>query len=323
MTMTFHYLAELSNLVIFFLVTLSLFTCSLFWLLFAAALFATVHFNHVQLHLTNCKAKRGETALVTGASRGIGSEIAKVLASFGYNLVLVGRNEQNLIKVASECTSINKDIKVEVVVLDLAVDGAPQLLYEHCTTKNVHIDYLINNAGLGLCDSIAETDFAEVTRMLHLNVVALTQLTHLFLPSMIKNKTGGILNIGSVAGEVPTPRFAIYGATKTYVRNFTASLWWECRSTGVKVSLCEPGGVATEFIPRSKYDTTWWAKWGVGRDVHFVAEIAVKGLMSDQMIVIPRALNVILVYASSFLPHVLNLWFVNWLHRKVRNDKEH
>src|SRR5476651_2165747 len=191
-------------------------------------------------------AVNNETVLITGASSGIGLELAKCFAADGCRLILVARNREAMEKLAEEFRLKNK---IEVIVLpaDLSLPETPKRIFEKLSAQKISVDVLVNNAGFGTHGSFLETSLPRQLEMLQVNIAALTELTGLFLPGMIERKRGGILNVGSVAGFLPGPNMAVYFASKAFVLSFTEALSEELGGTGVNVSVFCPGATETNF----------------------------------------------------------------------------
>ena len=190
---------------------------------------------------------KSKTAVITGASSGIGLGYAHELAKRGANLVLVARSENVLERVASELMAAHK-IQVEVVALDLSNLDSGEKLVEILANKNLNADILINNAGFGTNNRLAKEDRQKLQKQIILNVATLVDLTAAFLPEMLKRDQGVILNIGSTASYQPVPGMAVYAATKAFVRSFTEAVWGEVEGTNVKVLTVNPGATETEFF---------------------------------------------------------------------------
>ncbi len=186
------------------------------------------------------------TALVTGASSGIGREFAKQLAARNIRPVLTSRNLKKLEELRKEIESIYR-ITAEVIPIDLSVTGSADELIEECEKRNLDIDILINNAGVGMFGMSAEQESPKIESMLTLNVISLTTLSSRFAAKMKEKGGGYILNVGSLAGNQPTPLFSSYAASKGYVHNFSAALRRELKACGVKVTCLVPGYVGTNF----------------------------------------------------------------------------
>jgi short-subunit dehydrogenase len=187
-----------------------------------------------------------KTALITGASSGIGKELARIHASKGGNLVLVARRENELESLRSELEEKFK-VKVDVLQQDLSVEGAAQTVYEFCKDKNIKVDYLMNNAGFGGHGNFADRPLEKDIEMIHLNIRSLVQLSHLFIQDMKKRNSGKILNTASTAGFLPGPLQATYFSTKAFVVSFTKAISHELKPLGISVTALCPGPVKTEF----------------------------------------------------------------------------
>lgn len=196
-----------------------------------------------------------EIALITGASSGIGAEFAKIHASKGGDLILVARR---LDKLEALRVELIKQYSIDVVLIekDLSVPGAGTEVFTEVLDKGLSITYLFNNAGFGGIGNFHERNWSEDLAMINLNIVALTELTRLFLPQMIANKKGYILNVSSTASLMPGPLQAVYYATKAFVTSFSNAIHEELRSTGVSVTALLPGATKTEFGEVSGMDKT-------------------------------------------------------------------
>ena len=186
------------------------------------------------------------TALITGASSGIGRALARVFARDGYALVLVARRLAVLEELAAEL-SRDHGVTVRVMAIDLAEPDAAMRLFADLQQSGVVVDVLVNNAGFGMQGAFAALPADRQLQMIHLNVTALTALTRLLLPSMLERGKGGVLNVGSTAGFQPGPFMAVYYATKAFVVSFSEAIADEFTGTGVVVSCLAPGATATRF----------------------------------------------------------------------------
>lgn len=191
-------------------------------------------------------ATHSATALITGASSGIGRSFAYLFARDGYGLVLVARRGEALEELAAEL-SREHGVTVRVMAIDLALADAPARLAADLQQAGVGVDVLVNNAGFGLQGAFAALPVDRQLQMIHLNVAALTALTRLFLPAMLERGGGGILNVGSTAGFQPGPFMAVYYATKAYVVSFSEALADELSGSGLRVTCLAPGPTATAF----------------------------------------------------------------------------
>jgi len=186
------------------------------------------------------------TALITGASSGIGLELARVFAADGVDVILSARSEDKLQALAQEVTEAH-GVKAEVIVADLSVPGETQKVYDQVKEQGWDVDYLVNNAGFGVYGGFAETDWPDEANMLQVNIVALSHLTKLFVSDLIAKGHGRILNVASTAAFQPGPMMAMYFATKAYVLSFSNALSNELKGTGVTVTALCPGATETGF----------------------------------------------------------------------------
>ena len=187
-----------------------------------------------------------ETVLITGASSGIGLELARCFAADGCRLVLLARNIQALEKLEEE---LRRDYKVEATVLtaDLSLPETPKMVFSHLKDRGISMDILVNNAGFGLMGAFEKLPLQRQLEIIQVNISALVALTGLFLPGMIKRRHGGILNVGSVAGFLPGPNMAVYFATKAFVMSFTEALAEELCHSGLAITNLCPGSTETNF----------------------------------------------------------------------------
>jgi short-subunit dehydrogenase len=202
------------------------------------------------------------TALVTGASSGLGEEFARLFAADGVDLVLVARRRDRMEALATELRGARK-ISVHVIAADLAVPAEVERVVREVQALPVEIEFLVNNAGLGRVGAFAEGPLDAQMVMVDVNVRALVRLTHAFLPGMIARRRGQVLNIGSTAGLQPGPFGAVYYATKAFVNSFTEALAHELKGTGVTATVSLPGATATEFASVAGSGTTPLFKSGV------------------------------------------------------------
>ncbi|MGA7377613.1 MAG: SDR family oxidoreductase, partial [Candidatus Sulfotelmatobacter sp.] len=230
------------------------------------------------------------TALITGASGGIGYELAKLFAKDHYNLVLVARSSDKLNQVASQLRQ-QFGLNVEAMALDLAEDQSVKMLFEHLKGEKLEVDVLVNNAGFGVFGEFAEMPEEEILGQVQLNVVALTHLTRLFLPAMIERRQGKIMNVASTAAFQPGPLMAVYYATKAYVLSFSEALANEVAGTGVVVSCFCPGATDTGFQKRAGIENSRLFKKIGAMNVETVARDGYRGLMAGKTLVISGTRN--------------------------------
>src|SRR6184192_114909 len=219
-----------------------------------------------------------QTALVTGGSGGIGLEIAKVLARKGFDLVLVARNRDALEAAAGQIEG-KYEVRAHVFAADLRRREAPEEIFDFLHNENVPIHILVNNAGFGLGGEFAETELTRELEMIQVNIAALTHLTKLFLPAMIKRRSGRILNVASTAAFQPGPLMAVYYATKAYVLSFSEALAEELRHTGVTVTALCPGPTRTEFATSAHVTNSRLFSLFGSADAGEVAEYGVRAMM--------------------------------------------
>lgn len=196
-----------------------------------------------------------KVALITGASSGIGKELARLHASRGGDLVLVARSEDKLAALAAELRSAH-GVRVDVVAKDLVQAGAAREVHDEVKAAGIAVDYLINNAGFGGQGAFHERRWADDLAMIQLNVVALSELTRLFLPDFVARGSGRVLNVSSTACLMGGPLQAVYYATKAYVTSFSNAIAEELRGTGVTVTALLPGATETEFARSAEMDKT-------------------------------------------------------------------
>lgn len=196
-----------------------------------------------------------KTALITGASSGIGKELAKIHAKNGGNLVMVARSG-NTLKALKQAFESAHNISVLVIEKDLTKENAASEVYEEVISAGITVDYLINNAGFGGIGNFHERKWQDDLDMIKLNIIALTELTRKFLPDMVARKSGKILNVSSTASKMPGPLQAVYYATKAYVTSFSNAIAQEVESANVTVTTLMPGATETGFGEVSGMDKT-------------------------------------------------------------------
>jgi uncharacterized protein len=187
-----------------------------------------------------------KTALITGASHGIGYELAKIHAQNEDNLILVARSGNKLNEIKAELEDQNR-VKVYTITKDLSLQGAARDIYDEVKNQGLEVDYLINNAGFGDFSLFGESDWSRQAQMINLNVLTLTYFTWLFLPDMIKRKSGKIMNLASTASFVPGPSMSVYFATKSFVLSFSEAVNEEVRKLGITVTALCPGPTHSGF----------------------------------------------------------------------------
>lgn len=252
---------------------------------------------------TSGKTSQG-TALVTGASGGIGLEFAKLLAKDDYNLVLVARSRDKLDQIKAELEK-RRGITVRVIAKDLADPRAPEEIYAELGQVGVPIDILVNNAGYALYNPYAEEDKQKIIDMLQVNIMALSNLTRLFLPAMLERKHGRVLNMGSTAAFVPGPLMAVYYASKAYVLSFSEALAEEVKGTGVTVTVLCPGATESGFQKRAGMEGSRLVS---GRQLPSAASVARAGydaMMKGKTLEVPGLGNKAVPFFARLTPRSL------------------
>ena len=223
------------------------------------------------------------TALITGASGGIGKELALIHAEKGGNLIVVARREDKLNELKSEIESQYK-VKVDLIALDLSVPGAAKSLFDSVNDKGLQVDFLINNAGFGLRGMFHELPWERQLQMMQLNMIALSELCYLFLPGMIERNSGKILNTSSTASFMPGPLQAVYFSTKAYVTYLGNAIAEELSDTNISVTTLMPGATETEFAKTADMEDTGLFKKAVS--ARSVAEDGYEAMIKGKLDVI-------------------------------------
>jgi len=244
-----------------------------------------------------------KTALITGASAGIGLEFARIHASKGDNLVLIARRGAMLADVKSELES-KFNISVYNIVKDLSVKGAAKEVYDEVKKQDIKIDYLINNAGFGDFGLFAGSKWEKQEDMINLNITALAHLTWLFLPEMISRGEGKILNVSSLAAFQPGPTMSVYFASKAFVLSFSEAINNEVRDKGITVTALCPGSVESNFHAVVLGDPNL-VKDRKMLKAKEIAEIGYRAMMKGKSVMIPGFKNAFLIFASRFAPREL------------------
>lgn len=257
------------------------------------------------------------TALITGASNGIGLELAKVHASKGGDLVLVARNISKLGALKIELESQYK-IKVYIIGKDLAQDNAAYEVYQETTAEKIQIDYLINNAGFGDFGMFVETDWIKELQMINLNITTLTHLTKLYLKDMVARRKGKIMNVASTAAFQSGPTMAVYYATKAFVLSFSEAIDNEVRDNGVTVTTLCPGATESGFQAAASMEESSLVKGKKLPTSKEVANYGYKAMMSGKTVAIHGLMNWIMATSVRFTPRAL----VVKITRKIQ-DKAH
>lgn len=223
--------------------------------------------------------KRKQTALITGATSGIGKELAALFAKANYEMVIVARSEERLKETAAELKYLGSP-KVITISCDLSVAGNAQKLYDQIKEQNIRIDVLVNDAGAGEHGFFKETSLEQELAIIQLNVISLVHLTKLYLKEMVERNNGKILQLASISSYQPTPLLAVYAATKAFVLSFTDALINELKDTGVTMTALIPGATDTEFFVRAHAENVKATE--NMEDAAVVAEIGFDALMNGK-----------------------------------------
>jgi short-subunit dehydrogenase len=246
------------------------------------------------------------TALITGASNGIGLELAKIHASKGGDLVLVARNKSKLdeLKIALEKQF---GVSVYIICKDLSAINSAQEVYEETTRRNIQVDYLINNAGFGDFGIFTETDWDKELQMIHLNITTLTLFTKLYLQDMVKRRSGKIMNVASTAAFQPGPTMAVYCATKAYVLSFTEAVSNEVSDKGITITALCPGATETGFQTAGGMDESKLFKGKKLPTAKEVADYGYTSMIKGKTVAIHGIMNYIMSNSVRFIPRALVL----------------
>lgn len=252
------------------------------------------------------------TALITGASGGIGLELARIFAQDSIDLILVARSADKLQAIQADFQD-RYQVKVTIYSKDLSEASAPEALYQEIQAAGLTVDYLVNNAGFGEYGLFTETDWGRELRMIQLNIVALTYLTKRFIQDMTDRGAGRIMNVASTAAFQPGPLMAVYFATKAYVLSFSEALANEAADAGVTVTVLCPGPTATGFIQASGTE-----KSGLFNSTRLptpdrVARFGYNAMMRGRAVAVHGLINKILVQAVRLTPRFLARWILRQL----------
>lgn len=248
-------------------------------------------------------SQTNETVLITGASSGIGLELAHLFAADRSNLVLVARSRDKLDSLAEELRKAH-GVNVLVLAKDLCDPAAPPEILAALTAQNIDIDVLVNNAGFGAIGPVASVGTKTLMEMIQVNVAALAHLTRLLLPKMLERHRGGILNVGSTAAFQPGPNMAVYYATKAFVLSFTEALAEELLGSGVTATCLAPGPTATQFGAVSGMEQSLAFKLGT-MDAKSVASLGYRGFRHGKPLVITGLKNKLGTVAVRLLPRAI------------------
>jgi len=256
------------------------------------------------------------TVLITGASGGIGYELAKLFARDHHNLVLVARSADKLAQISTELQA--HGVTVKTIALDLAAPPSPQFLFDQLQREGIIVDILINNAGFGAFGEFAQMPEKEILGQIDLNIRALTELTRLFLPAMVKRRSGRIMNVSSTAAFQPGPLMAVYYATKAYVLSFSEAITNELRHSGVTVTCFCPGATHTDFAKRAGVENSRLFKQLGAMSAEKVALDGYRAVMEGRTLAICGIHNWVVAQSSRFAPRKMVTAVSRWVAEKVQ-----
>jgi hypothetical protein len=258
-----------------------------------------------------------KTALITGASFGIGAAFARELAARKTDVVLVARSEDKLQQIAKELQE-QFQVQVEVIVQDLTTPGATQSIYDTVTKKGLTIDLLINNAGFGDYGAFVERKLQRQTEMIQLNITVLVELSYLFLSGMKQRGSGGIINVASIAGFQPLPYLSVYAATKAFVLSFSEALWAENKDAGVRILALCPGPTESNFFKVAEFPSSFTNQNGNrSTPAEEVVRDALKVLEKNQPTLVTGGFgNQVIVNLPRFFPRD---WLVSAVEKQFKN----
>lgn len=254
--------------------------------------------------------------IITGASSGIGMELAKIFAKNNHHLLLVARSEDKLKSLAEELRSKHK-VEVKLLALDLSNYSAAKEIFNYCEKENLNVTHLVNNAGFGDFGFFVNSSWPKQEQMINLNITTLTYLTHLFLPAMVKNKSGKILNVASTAAFQPGPTMSVYYATKAYVLHFSEAIANELEGTGVSVTALCPGATESGFQTLAAMEESKLVKNKKLPSSEEVANYGYQAMHKGKKVAIHGTMNYIMANSIRFTPRNLVLKIVRFMQDKV------
>lgn len=260
--------------------------------------------------------KKGQTVLITGATTGIGFQLARLFAMNGYHLVTVARNESKLDQLQHAWTT-EFGIDIHTIAQDLSHPNAVNEIITYLEKKQLQIDILVNNAGFGLFGPFIDTSIEQELEMIQVNIATLTHLTKFIAKKMVNNQSGKILNVASVAAFQPGPLMSVYFATKAYVLSFSEALTNELAEHGIQVSVLCPGPTHTGFEQRANLKQSKLFERNV-MQAEEVARTAYQQFLTGKSMIIPGKTNWMLVRSSQLLPRKM----ITGIVRKMQSEKE-
>ncbi len=256
--------------------------------------------------MTNARKGEGQTALITGASAGIGVELAECFAKDGYAVIVTARSEGPLRELAGRLAR-EHNIQAVAIPADIGQPGGGEKLANDIKSRGLGVDVLVNNAGYGMSGGFDDLSAESQIGMIDLNVRALVELTYIFFPQMLKNKRGGVLNVASTAAFQPGPFMTVYYATKAFVLSFSEALWEEARGTGVKVSALCPGPTESKFHDRAGTTKVRASKIAGMMTSKAVAQIGYNAFQRNQRVAISGRMNAVMARLVPYFPRGMTL----------------
>lgn len=256
-----------------------------------------------------------KTALITGASSGIGLEMARLFAAAKTNLLLVARSNGKLQQLAKEL-STQHGIAVTILAKDLSVPDSPHEIFDYCTNHQLQVDYLINNAGFGDFGFFANSKWNRQLQMINLNITALTHLTHLFLPAMVQRRYGRVMNVASTAAFQPGPTMSVYYATKAFVLHFSEAIANELQGTGVTVTALCPGPTESGFQTAADMHDSRLVKGKKLPTSEAVATYGYNAMMNGKPVAIHGIMNYLLANSVRLAPRNLVVKIARYMQDK-------
>jgi short-subunit dehydrogenase len=263
--------------------------------------------------------QNGKTTLITGASSGIGLELARCFARDGHHVIMTAHYEDKLKQAAQQIRTEFPTVQVDHIALDLSKDGAAERLYNEVKNQGWQVEYLVNDAGFGERGPFLETDLDKETALIHLNIISLVGLTKFFLKEMVARGSGKILQLGSVASFIPHPLLAVYAGSKAFVLSFTEALQNEMKDTGVSLTLLCPPPTETNFFEVANMENTKIANSSQVASAEEVAKAGYEGLMKGEARVLPTFVAKMYAAQGITLPDALNAAMV---HKQLEDEKK-
>lgn len=277
----------------------------------AAAGTAAILYNRTKKKKEPLPSGIGQTALITGASSGIGKEFARIFAAYGYDLVLTARSEDKLNTLAEELKHLYS-IEVTVIPADLSKETEAERLFDEVRSRDIHVDQLVNNAGAGKMGDVTDIDPKTMQDLIHLNINSVTMLCHFFGSEMKARGSGRILNVSSLGAFIPDPHFNVYGPSKAYELFLTEAMSGELKRSGVTVSCLCPGPTKTNWAKNAgKADSK------TALNPADVARIGFEGMQRGELIIIPTAVFKAERYGVGILPARVQVSLIEMWQRKL------